>query len=402
MATFKACIYADNRRADGTYNVKIRLTHHRQTLKVSTPLYVGKGQITKALKIKDQRIIDATDSIIRRWRGYIAVLGVKADAMTGKQLLDYFRDKDKYGDAFTLDYIDYARGLLPRWSGSTHDTYSASVNAFERIIGHIDINAITPHTLTTFEREYTKKVKASTFIRTLSQLATLYKLAQRQYNNPYSGDVKIPHSPFEYYTPSVSAETPEKRALPVAVVQSIINTPYTEKYSYNLVKDLWLLSFGMCGVNLADMLTWRKDQYENGVITYRRKKIATRLGEKATMQIRVEPCLQPIFEKYIAKRGDLLFDFKLKHCLCATHYHLKKIAKAIEWGGILHLYSARHSWATIARNDCEISLEVVNEALIHIDGRMRMTDMYIKRDYHRVWEANKKVLSLFDWSAVCG
>ena len=42
----------------------------------------------------------------------------------------------------------------------------------------------------------------------------------------------------------------------------------------------------------------------------------------------------------------------------------------------------------------------VHEALNHVDSNMTVTDIYIDRDWSVIWNANKKVLSLFDWSAV--
>lgn len=61
--TFKPVVYADNKRQDGTYNVKIRVTHRRQTLKLSTNMYVAAHQMTRALKLKDQSIIDEAKRI---------------------------------------------------------------------------------------------------------------------------------------------------------------------------------------------------------------------------------------------------------------------------------------------------------------------------------------------------
>ena len=54
--TFKAVVYADNKRKDGTYNVKIRMTHRRQSLKLSTNIYVAAHQLTRSLKLKDQAV----------------------------------------------------------------------------------------------------------------------------------------------------------------------------------------------------------------------------------------------------------------------------------------------------------------------------------------------------------
>lgn len=31
---------------------------------------------------------------------------------------------------------------------------------------------------------------------------------------------------------------------------------------------------------------------------------------------------------------------------------------------------------------------------------MRITDIYVERDYSLIWEANAKILGIFDWSAL--
>ena len=42
MATFKAEVYKHQKRSDGTWNVKIRVTHNRQKKYLSTPIYVSR------------------------------------------------------------------------------------------------------------------------------------------------------------------------------------------------------------------------------------------------------------------------------------------------------------------------------------------------------------------------
>lgn len=55
--TFKAAVYKDNLKQDGTRNVKIRATHQRATRKVSTNIYVSAHQMTRGLKLKNQDVI---------------------------------------------------------------------------------------------------------------------------------------------------------------------------------------------------------------------------------------------------------------------------------------------------------------------------------------------------------
>jgi integrase len=59
----------------------------------------------------------------------------------------------------------------------------------------------------------------------------------------------------------------------------------------------------------------------------------------------------------------------------------------------LYYYYARHTWATIAYNDCGIDMQTIHEALNHAsDANMKITDVYVKKEFTRIWDANRKVL----------
>ena len=58
----------------------------------------------------------------------------------------------------------------------------------------------------------------------------------------------------------------------------------------------------------------------------------------------------------------------------------------------LEFYSARHSWATIAINKVRIDKYTVHSALNHLDESMKVTDIYIERDFSTENSANTKVL----------
>ena len=107
--TFKALVYADNKRRDGTYNVKIRVTHNRSSLKVSTNIYVKPSQLTRSLKIKDAEVLDLTDKIISRWRNVVMALGFSSDDMTAKQVVEYIKKAERRNGGFCLDFVEYIR-----------------------------------------------------------------------------------------------------------------------------------------------------------------------------------------------------------------------------------------------------------------------------------------------------
>ena len=251
-------------------------------------------------------------------------------------------------------------------------------------------------------------------------LRHLHNLAKDQFNDEDRGVILIPNSPFKKYKIK-SAPAPKKRAISPEVLQAIINIPDVEfrcgppqaVSRRDLARDCFLLSFGLAGMNAAD-LYGSNAKIKGDVIVYNRQKTASRRADEAEFHIRVEPCLKPLIEKYRDPSGERLFCFYRWYRDGMTfnaglNLGLKHIDKVLAQDETLaeHLpehitfYSARHSWATIARSSkLNIDKYTVHEGLNHIDDTMRITDIYIDRDYTNIWNANAKVLGLFDWSAI--
>ena len=72
---------------------------------------------------------------------------------------------------------------------------------------------------------------------------------------------------------------------------------------------------------------------------------------------------------------------------------MKKIEKLIKVDD-LEFYAARHSWATIARNDADVDKYTVHTALNHVSEDMKAIDIYIKKSWDPIDRANRKVLDL--------
>jgi integrase len=72
---------------------------------------------------------------------------------------------------------------------------------------------------------------------------------------------------------------------------------------------------------------------------------------------------------------------------------LKEIGTAI---GIpsLTMYCARHSFGSIARNECRFSKDDVAFALNHLDPTTRTTDIYIEPEWEIIDDVQFKVISL--------
>ena len=56
------------------------------------------------------------------------------------------------------------------------------------------------------------------------------------------------------------------------------------------------------------------------------------------------------------------------------------------------VYTFRHTWATVAQNECGASLSDVGFAMNHSD-KNRVTRTYVKIDFSPAWELNEKVIN---------
>jgi integrase len=190
--------------------------------------------------------------------------------------------------------------------------------------------------------------------------------------------------------------------LSVEDLRKIIKLPYEKEIvggrrsRFNLAKDVFLLSFGLIGMNSADLFSCKT--INGDVITYNRQKTAGRREDGAEMKVRIEPFILPLFEKYRDPDNERVFNF---HKYYSDHkafnknlnIGLKKIGAKLDIED-LEFYAARHSWATIARSAAVgIDKATVHEALNHVDSDMKVTDIYIDRDWSVIWNANRKVIN---------
>jgi integrase len=80
--------------------------------------------------------------------------------------------------------------------------------------------------------------------------------------------------------------------------------------------------------------------------------------------------------------------------------HLKVIGEKLKIEG-LTFYAARHSWATIARNNCGVSMDDVAMCLNHKSG-YNTTDQYVKKDWSIIDNANRKVIDYLNDCKIAG
>lgn len=408
MATFKAEVYAHQKRADGTYNIKIRVIHQKQKKYLPTPYYVYKEDLTRTFKLKNQHYIDECEVVIRKYRGICDRLGERIKTMTVDQVVDYI-NRGSQDDYFDLDIVAYGRLIAKNMHDTEHHgnalTYENAINNLVKFTGResVSIREITTRFVNDWikwiqEQPSRDKRKKGNRAQSLypSTIRAVHNRAKEEYNDEEVGLIRIPLSPFKKL-PKVSPS--RKRALELDQLQKLITAEYTlilqpGNNRFNFSKDIFLLSFGLVGMNAVDL--YYCDSFKNDRITYQRTKTKNRRDDKAEISIRVEPELKAIFEKYRDPSGERVFNFYKSYSSAnafsvALNKGLKKIGNSL---GIddLEFYAARHTWATIAANEAGVDKFTVHTALNHVDEKMRVTDIYIKKSWDPIDKANRQVL----------
>ena len=173
-------------------------------------------------------------------------------------------------------------------------------------------------------------------------------------------------------------------------------------------RDLFMLSFYLCGMRPVDLLNVKKSQVEAGRLVYWPEK----LNGKTKLSIKIEPEAWEIIHKYegtehLINVMDERTDYK------AFMAHWNKALKAIgkdeftptlcnngktynvvrHLGVIPHIrvYYSRTCWSTFSYNLMETPMDVISQAFGHKSG-LRVTNFYVKRSNALVDKANRELI----------
>lgn len=411
MATFKAIIIGDRLRKDGTYPVKIRITHNRQVVRVSTPFSVSRAGVTRTLQIKDADIIDATDSIIAEWRKAVISLGYTAESMTARELADYLTARSRDARSFRLDIVAYTRIVAERKSReNTRANYITLANSLARYskTGTIDISEVTASFLRDFEAWLRREgVGAGSIHLYLSNLKAVHNAAKLEYNDEDRGIIRISSSPFlRYKLPS--APLPEPRAIDLATLQRIADLDDEGAINSirNIGRDMFMLSFALGGINAIDLYRLPYSALKGDYIDYNRTKTKDARADKAYYRVAIAPEIRPLLERWLDPTCKRLLRLHLRYSteqsfLIALPRAIKAVERIAPAERPYTYYSARHTYATLARNVIGAEMYTVHELLNHSEQAMKITDRYVERDWQRLFNAHLKIVALVDWTKIC-
>ncbi len=391
MITFKYLVRKEKRKEDGTWNVVIRVTYKRKVKYLPTSIFVTKKDLTGKFAIKNYQVIDKCESLVSTYRKRAMELDTELNDFDVDTVIKHLTRKDEMVNETFTQYAE-------RWIASCKlkgaKNYVCALHAMQRFLGRDTIlfADMTVNTMKAFERYLDGKPRAQSQYTTA--LMKIFSDAREYYNDEDNDVVLIRHSLHKYHAPKQNVA--KKRALTLEQVREVFKLPYIGKPKGNrrdLALDCFRLSFLLMGMNAVDL--YNASCMEDGMIVYNRTKTKDRRNDKAEMRVRIHPKAKNLIRKYAGADGHV-FNFNKRFATASDftrslNVGLKAVGKEI---GVeeLQFYSARHSMATIAVNDARINKYIVNDMLCHVDPAMHVTDLYIKKDFEPMNEANFKLI----------
>ena len=408
--TFHPCVISTNRHKDGTYPVKIRVTFKGVSRRLPTNLSAGPGDLTRSLRIKSPDLLNKTAALVNEMRATLADLSPFAlEDWDVDKVVAHIR-RELTGQSFRLDFFAFADRYLQCKEPGTCRAYTTALNSLAAYLGkrELDINDITKALLLKWRdavdarskvdfkgRETGRPQRGGQSSRMLAKLSHIYTAAKREYND--DDRVLIPRSPFDGIPKPVP---PPDGARPFSLEEMQLAIDAEAEGVERIALDVFVVSFATMGANLADLYAAKPCGPE---WVYNRRKTEKKRQDRARMEVSVPPEIAP----QIARLQDgpdgwwlpALHRLATTSEICTSKVNaaLKTWAARVGLPDVEHVrfYSSRKAWATMARS-IGVEKALVDECLTHV-GDFPVTDIYARRDYSRMNEANRKVLALLDW-----
>lgn len=391
MATSKVVVR--KKRADGFYPVYIRVVHRSRMGYIKTDKLITDKQITKNGEIKDIVVNEYCSREILRYSDMINRKDVSNYSVA--ELIEFLIHSDE-----EICFSDYATKFINRMASEGHErnakNYRLAVNHLERYLGttRVMFTHLSSSVLTRWINSLSLTNRAKEMYPTC--LRQIFKRALIELNDEERGIVRIKYNPWLKVSIPKSDSTVQ-RAISAEACREFFNRPLPETKMISslpeLGRDVALLSLCLGGINTVDIFELKKENYKDGIIGYKRAKTKHSRKDEAYIEMRVEPFIQATFDKYLSDENDeYLFKFHKRYSNpdsfnANVNIGIRKICAdmGMKKEDYYCYYTFRHTWATIAQNDCDANLYEVAFGMNHSHG-LNITRGYVKIDFTPAWE----------------
>ena len=403
MTTLKTMVRKP--RTDGLYSVYIRVVHNRKPGYIKTDKIIDAEHIASNGELTDPVVNEYCAMLIRQYTDRLNRTDVTLWDV--KEVIEYLMKADE-----EVCFSEYAQTYISKIEREgrlrTAKNYKLAVAHLERYFGSnkIMFSQLTSTVLKKWIESLSQTNRAKEMYPTC--VRQVFKQAITELNDEEKNIIRIKFNPWLKIKIPKSDGTVQ-RAISAEACREFFNRPLPKTKMLSslpeLGRDVALLSLCIGGINTVDLYELKKKDYNNGIIGYKRAKTRHSRKDEAYMEMRIEPFIQSTFEKYLSGEDDeYLFVFHSRYSNSDSfnanvNIGIRKICAdmGMKKEDYYCYYTFRHTWATIAQNDCDANLYEVAFGMNHSHG-LNVTRGYVKIDFTPAWKLNAKVIDFIFFS----
>ncbi|WP_455637417.1 tyrosine-type recombinase/integrase [Parabacteroides sp.] len=385
---------------DKQYPLVLQLIYRRRKREIYTPYRLYKEELNvekeslragKRNKARQEYIREAGEYVSRMKEMIGDICRRLADGHSDYSVDDVlaaYKCCNDYNNLFVFaDYL--VKEQTDEGRKGTASNYRRAVRAFGRFIDDpsFTFDRLTPLVIGKYQLYLHRKGnKPNTVWHYVYQLRAIYRKAASMHivsshSDPFSGI-------------ELKREKTSKRAISTDNLREVASVNLLDQSDWvQLARDVFMFSFYSRGMSFVDMCYLRKENLKGNTISYRRRKTGQLL------EIKIEPALLELVKKYADPSSPYLLPMLREDDSYEAYRAMqRKLDKRIlQIGKLLMLpfpltfYVARHTWATIARDE-GIQISVISSCLGHTSEKT--THIYLGQINHDLLDdANNRVIN---------
>ena len=351
-----------------TGTIYYQVTHRRATRQITTNIRLQPNEWDAT---SEQVVINVADKNILQKR-------IDGDTALLKRIV---KDLDKSGITYSVgdivkrykspechvSVLDFMKNQIQLMRNAnrlgTAQNYEKTMKNFAEFLGGVNLpfSSMTEQLIA----DYNAFLVQRGMVR--NSISFYMRIMRAVYNKAVRQKLVEQSHPFtEVYT---GIDRTRKRAVSESVITQLYKLKLAEGTPLALARDIFIFSYCTRGMAFVDIAYLKKENIQNGVLCYARRKTGQLLS------VRIEPSIQRIIDRYSSALSPYVFPIltstetkqAYEEYQVAINNHnrlLRRLSKMLPVGCILTSYTSRHSWATAARNH-NVPISVISAGMGH-------------------------------------
>ncbi|WP_301914666.1 site-specific integrase [Phocaeicola coprophilus] len=377
-------VFLDTRTVNkkGTYPVKIKVYFQGKPKYYPTGICMStKEELEEVLESKSKKNIEIQDIIHKEFNRISKNVNILVERGTFSfSNLNNMLGKNIGG---TLNEMISAKikELENEEKFGTSAFYKGTLSLLKRYMKHdVPIKEVTVEWLNGLEKFILKTANQTTVAMNMRNIRAIMNIAKQV------GVIRESDYPFGRGKYQIKEGSGKKKALNKKQLKAIAE--YSDgNMTTEFYRDLWLFIYFCNGLNVADLISLKFSDIQNGEISFIRKKTKDRTRDVKRIYAAITPEMYSIINKWgndpkksvyifpFLKPGDSAWEHekKKKNLTKLINKRMKMIGEKLNLGKIT-TYVARHTYATVLRNE-GVPISIISPMLGH--SSVTTTEIYL-------------------------